>query len=170
VQHSTFSDKPIYATNNFYALYSDVKEDLWLYLNSAVFRMFMELYGRTEGAGALQLQVYEYKQCPVPFPHPNISAKFRMLERFRSRTAYKFINIAEHAPLEFDQPDRRELDELVLQELGFSDPEERKKALDEMYQWLQERVRERLTKPMTAPESVSKLIRKKTQQLDLREF
>jgi len=164
------SEIPLYAYHNFFCLYATDEIDLWLYLNSSVFRLFMELYGRSEGAGALQVMGYEYDQCPVIDPLPILSRKFKHLEHFKSRTAYRIVNIAEQAPLEFEQEDRRELDDLVLQELGFQDPEERLKVLSEMYEWLQTRARERLTKPKTAPESVAKAVGKRLKEADLREF
>jgi len=163
-------DEKIYGTNNYDMVYSKNPIDLWLYLNSSVFRLFMELNGRWEGAGALQMMVYEYKQCPVIDPLPPLSKQFRMLEQFKSRAAHRIVNIAEEGPVEFDQDDRRELDDLVLQEIGFGDPEERRKALSEIYEWLQTRVRERLTKPKTAPESVAKAMGKRRKEADLREF
>lgn len=163
------SDTPLYTENNFYSLYSD-NISLWLYLNSTVFRFFMELYGRGEGAGALQLAAYEYRQCPVPNPLPSLEHKFSRLNQFKSRVAYRLVNIAETGPLELEQEDRKELDELVLTAMGFTEKEEREKALKEIYSWLLERVRERLEKPKTAPESVAKAIGKKRAQTDLREF
>jgi hypothetical protein len=96
----------------------------------------MELFGRTEGAGALQIMVYEYKQCPIIQPIPGLSKKFNHFSTFKSRTAYRLVNMKETAPLEFDQEDRKELDDLVLQELGFSDPEERLRIRSEIYEWL----------------------------------
>jgi len=163
------SDTPLYTENNFYSLYSE-NVSLWLYLNSTVFRFLMELYGRGEGAGALQLAAYEYRQCPIPNPLPAIEHRFSRLNQFKSRVAYRFVNIAETGPLELEQEDRRELDELILEHLGFTNKEEREKALNEIYSWLIARTKERLLKPKTAPESVAKAIGKKRVQTDLREF
>jgi hypothetical protein len=161
----------VYGTNNYHLIYCENKlTDLWLYLNSSIFRLFMELNGRWEGAGALQMMVYEYKQCPSLDPLPPFSQGFKRFEQFKSRVAYRFMNIAEQGPLELEQEDRKELDELVLTAMGFTEKEEREKALKEIYSWLLERVRERLEKPKTAPESVAKAIGKKRAQTDLREF
>jgi hypothetical protein len=164
------SDEEIYSTDNFYPLYCTSPIDLWLYLNSSVFRLFMELNGRWEGAGALQIMVYEYKQCPGLNPLISLSKNFKKLEELKSRIAYRFINIAEEGPLEFEQEDRKELDELVLSAMGFTEKKEQETALNEIYSWLLERVKERLLKPKTAPESVAKAIGKKRVQADLREF
>ncbi len=163
----------VYSDDTFIGLYIDGDQDakdLWLYLNSAVFRLFMELNGRSEGAGALHMMVYEYKQCPLIGPLPSLSKKFRGLDSFKSRPAYRIVNVAEEAPLEFAQKDRVELDNLVLEEMGFSEGTEREKVLSEIYRWLEERVRERLTKPKTAPESVAKGIGRPSPEADLREF
>jgi len=164
-------DDDVYGTNNYHLIYCENKLiDLWLYLNSSVFRLFMELNGRWEGAGALQMMVYEYKQCPGLSPLTSFSQTFKRFEEFKSRIAYRFMNIAEQGPLELEQEDRKELDELVLLAMGFTVKEEREKALNEIYSWLLERVKERLLKPKTAPESVAKAIGKKRVQTDLREF
>jgi hypothetical protein len=160
---------PLYCSDRFYAVYSDKTEDLWLYFNSALFRLFLELNGRTEGAGALSIMVYEYKQCPAIDPLPSLSKKFLKLQQFRNRVAYRLVNIAEQGPLEFDQEDRRYLDDLVLQEIGFENPKERARVLQDVYAWLKARVLERLTKPKTAPESAA-VSEKKRKQADLREF
>jgi hypothetical protein len=164
------SDEDIYSTDNFYAVHCSKSEDLWLYLNSSIFRFFMELNGRWEGAGALQIMVYEYKQCPGFAQLPEFSKSFGKLEEFESRVAHRFLNISEQGPLEFEQEDRRELDRLILESIGFTNKAEREAALDEIYSWLIERVRERLLKPKTGPESVAKAVRKVRGQADLREF
>lgn len=159
----------LYSDDSFIGLYAEQSaEDLWLYLNSAVFRLFMELNGRSEGAGALHMMVYEYKQCPVLDPLPNLSRKFKLLRQFRSRAAHRIVNMAETGLLEFESEDRRELDDLVLEQIGFDDRKERDRILRSIYEWLQERVRERLTKPKTAPESV--ISSQRIQVHDLREF
>jgi len=164
------SDEPVYATEHYYYVHSETLLDLWLFLNSSIFRLFMEVNGRTEGAGALDIMAYEYKQSPILAPVPSLSKRFKRFEQFKSRTAHRFVNIAKGGPIEFDQPDRRELDDLVLQEIGFEDSKERGKILSEIYDWLHMRVRERLTKPKTAPESVAKAVGKRRKEADLREF
>jgi methylase of polypeptide subunit release factors len=160
----------VYCTENYYYVYGDELYDLWLYLNSSIFRLFMELNGRTEGAGGQQMMVYEYKQCLVPNPVPRMQNKFKSLELFRKRKAYRMVHIIEQGPLEFEQEDRKELDNLVLESIGFSDKAKRDEVLMQIYSWLRARVEERLLKPKTAPESVAKAIGKKRVQADLREF
>ena len=163
------SDTPLFTENNFYSLYAE-DGSLWLYLNSTIFRFLMELYGRSEGAGALQLAAYEYRQCPIPANLPPLAEKFSKFNEFKSRVAYRFINIAESGPLELEQDDRRELDELVLEQLGLNEKNERHEILEEVYSWLLARTEERLKKPKTGPESVSRAVGKKRSQTDLREF
>jgi len=165
-----YADEPFYSDHSQYAVYAENELQYWLYLSSSVFRLLMELEGETQGAGALFLTVADYRRIPVIDPIPRISEKFSRLEQFKFRTAYRIINIAKQGPVEFDQDDRRELDDLVLQELGFEDPEDRRKVLNDIYEWLQSRVRERITKPKTAPESVAKAVGKRQKQADLREF
>ncbi len=155
----------------FYGLYAkDDSLDVWLYLNSAVFRMFLEMNGRTEGAGALSVKVYEYKQCPVLSPMPPIASKFKGLEAFRSRQSYRIVNMAEEGQTEFELADRKELDDLVLQDLGFDDPKERQETLRDIYSWLIARTRERLSKAKTGPESVTRGVDTEGNQADLRLF
>ncbi len=166
------SPDSVFSDDTFIGLYVKRGQDtrnLWLYLNSAVFRLFMELNGRSEGAGALHMMVYEYKQCPLIHPLPNFTANFRGSKEFASRIAYRIVNISEGGPLEFQQHDRRELDDLVLREIGFDKAEERVRLLDEIYKWLEERVRERLTKPKTGPESAAQSIGRR-ESSDLRQF
>ncbi len=164
------STNRIFSTDNFYPVYSKQEEDLWLYMNSSVFRLFMELNGRSEGAGALQLMVYEYKQITIPAPIPPLSKKFKLMSQFAKSPAFRFVNIAEDAPLEFEQEDRKQLDELVLEELGFSDSAQRSRVMSQIYEWLKARVYDRLTKPKTAPDGVINSSKRKIQHRDLREF
>jgi len=164
------SEEPVYLANNFSAMYTENFMDTWLYLNSSIFRFFMEICGRTEGAGALQIPSEDYGICYVLDPMPPLSKEFSSLVNFKKRKAYRIINIAEQEPLEFEQPDRKELDNLVLESIGFTNKEERERILNEVYDWLRFIVRSRLSKPKTAPESVTKAIGKKRVQTDLREF
>ena len=163
------SEIPLYAYHNFFCLYAEDEIDLWLYMNSSIFRLFMELYGRSEGAGALQVMGYEYEQCPVPNSIGSLAQEFTRLAVFRTRVPYRIINISEEAPLEFEQEDRHELDQIILRMMGFTNKEERDVALNEVYSWLRCRVGERLLKPKTAPESAMKGLARKS-QADLREF
>jgi hypothetical protein len=163
-------DVPLYAYHNFLYLYGDKVDDLWLYLNSALFRLFMELNGRSEGAGALQIMSYEYKQCPIIYRLPTLSRNFSGIRQFESREAHRIVNIAEKGPLELEQHDRRELDELILEAIGFVEKTERESVLNGIYSWLRERVEGRLLKPKTGPESIAKAVGKKRVQTDLREF
>jgi hypothetical protein len=166
------SPDKIYSDDTFIGLYVKKGEDsrnLWLYLNSALFRLFMELNGRSEGAGALHMMVYEYKQCPLLYPLPNLEAEFTASKQFSSRPAYRIVNVSEEGPLELRQSDRRELDELVLRQIGLDKPEERGRLLDEIYKWLEQRVTERLTKPKTAPESAAQSMGRR-ESADLRQF
>jgi len=164
-----FSDEAFLSDHSQYAVYCSNESEFWLFLSSSVFRLFMELYGETQGAGALFLTVADYKKIPVPNTI-NLSTRFKGFEVLKSRPAHRIVNLAEKGPLEFEQSDRRELDDLVLRELGFNDENEREKVMNDMYKWLGSRVLERLLKPKTAPESVTKAIGKKRVQTDLREF
>ncbi len=155
----------IISSRNFCPVYSKKNStNIWLYLNSMVFRMFMELYGRIEGEGALQLMVEEYKLCPVLNPLSNISKNFKMFDVFKKRILYRIVNIVEEGPLELDQQDRKELDDLVLKELGFGDRVERQIIMDDLYSWFKQFIRWRLEKPLKAPKTLSHYTASKTKK------
>lgn len=115
----------------------------------------MELYGRIE-APAVQLMVEEYKMCPILRPMPDLASLYKSLPTFKKRDSYRIVNIVEEGPLELQQPDRIELDDLVLKELGFIDTNERLRVREELYAWLQNHVRWRVEKPTHAPKSQTK--------------
>lgn len=149
------TEKPILSSDNFYLVHSDEPMDIWLYLNTSIFRIFMELYGRIE-APAVQLMVEEYKMCPILRPMPDLASLYKSLPTFKKRDSYRIVNIVEEGPLELQQPDRIELDDLVLKELGFIDTNERLRVREELYAWLQNHVRWRVEKPTHAPKSQTK--------------
>jgi methylase of polypeptide subunit release factors len=164
-----YATKPFLSDHSQYAVYCENEAEYWLFFSSSVFRLFMELYGETQGAGALYISVADYKKIPVPSTI-SLSRKFKELDSFKARPVYRLVNIAKKGPLELEQQDRLELDDKVLESLGFTDATEREKALRDIHNWLKKRVLERLLKPKTAPESVSKAIGRKRFQTDLREF
>jgi hypothetical protein len=89
-------------------------ENLWLYLNSTVFYLTAELYGRRLGGGAMEIMVEDYKDMPVP-------------DLSKIKIEYDPSLLLTRNPLiyyeEVKQKDRIELDKAVLKALGFKDDE-----------------------------------------------
>jgi len=157
-------DSPMLSSRNFCPVYAGERSaDLWLYMNSMIFRMFMELYGRIE-APAVQLMVEEYKLCPVPYPLPTLSHKFKRLHHFEEREILRIVNIVEEGQLELEQQDRRDLDDLVLKEIGIVDDSTRRETMQAIYDWLQYHVRWRVEKPIHAPKSPSRLAARRAEK------
>jgi len=129
-----FASEPVICDAALYAVYpKHNKTNFWLYINSTIFYLTVELYGMRMGGGggALQLKVNFYEDMPVPnLKEFNISFP---VEKLLRRTPLPYYD-------EVKQPDRRELDKAVLRALGF--PENELDALvDELHRafvWLVE--------------------------------
>ncbi|MFQ1020508.1 Eco57I restriction-modification methylase domain-containing protein [Tardisphaera saccharovorans] len=110
------------------------EETLWLYLNSSVFLLTVELFCRRLGGAASEIKVEDYEQMPVP--------------------ELSFINIGfdpkelmNRVPLpyyeELKRDDRRRLDLAVLKAIGFERAEE---LVDDLHKALVGAVEDRLVK------------------------
>ncbi len=134
-----FSSEPIVCDAALYTVYPKVdKTTFWVYINSTIFYLTVELYGMRMGGGggALQLKVNFYEMMPVP----NLS---KLMIDFPSRV------LLERRPLpyyeEVKQPDRRELDKAVLRALGFPE-NELDRLVDELHKAFVWVVEDRLIK------------------------
>jgi hypothetical protein len=86
---------------------------LWLYLNSTLFYITVELLCRRLGGGATDIKVEDYEMMPIPdFSDININLGENILRR-PPKPYYD----------EVKEPDRRELDKAVLRALGFPEHE-----------------------------------------------
>jgi len=92
-------------------------------LNSGIFPMFVELWGRVNlGQGALDIKVYEYAQILIPWTKAEENLKERLKEKLfpilnrRINAVFEEIgaNSPEEVTLDKVKPDRRELDKIVM--------------------------------------------------------
>jgi hypothetical protein len=111
------SEEDIICDARLYTLYpkSNINiENLWLYLNSTLFYLTAELYGRRLGGGAIDIKVEDYEEMPVP-------------DLNKIKIEYDPSSLLARDPLiyyeEIKQKDRIELDKAVLKALGFKDDE-----------------------------------------------
>ncbi|MHB1909354.1 MAG: Eco57I restriction-modification methylase domain-containing protein [Nitrososphaerales archaeon] len=110
-----YSKKPILGSDLFdiaYPLDDSLEEVLWLYLNSTIYFMTLELWSRRMGGGggALHPKAVDYKGIPIP----DIRKMKRNLESVHfGRRATMVYNE------ELKQPDKIELDSAVLLGMGF---------------------------------------------------
>jgi len=108
-----FSEDLVMCDNTLYALYCNRGIDpltVWIYLNSTLFYLTVELYCRRlgGGGGAAEIKVEDYEELPVP-DLSAIKIKFdphKLMER-------KPLKYAE----EIKQTDRKELDKAVIESL-----------------------------------------------------
>lgn len=136
------SKEPCICDHRLYSLYrkNNVNEDkLWLYLNSTLFYLTVELYCRRlgGGGGATDIMVEDYEVMPVPS------------STIINRIDYDPEPLLNRKPLiyykEVEQKDRRALDRAVLKALGFNEGEI-DKLLDELYKAFIDVVDDRLIK------------------------
>ncbi len=136
--------------------------NLWAgILNSTWVLLSALQYGRPVGnEGSWSTMVAEVKMMLVPTPigksahlHSRLISIFK---RMKDRSAVQFLSerrmrtyaynsagrdrelIGLSSNTEFDMPDRRELDDAVLEMLGVSSPKERNSLIDELYESLRE--------------------------------
>jgi hypothetical protein len=128
-----YSEEKIICDNRFYSLYSNRNNTIWLYLNSVIFYIVVELFCRRLGGGASDIMVEDYKMMPVPD-----------LNKIKIEYDYKKMNRkVKNYYGEITLKDRKELDLAVLRALDFEEPEI---LLDELYQCFIEVVEDRLIK------------------------
>jgi len=139
-----YSKKPMLADHLFDMVYTkeSFEQVLWLYLNSTIHFIMLELWSPRMGGGggALHPRTVDYKTIPVP----DMDKLIRPLRQiaFGSRKTLLYDQ-------ETIQDDRRSLDLAVLIGLGF-DVEEAKNLVGELHQSYIELVRDRLIKGGTS--------------------
>jgi len=114
------------------------------FLNSAIIPLLIELEGIVNlGEGVVYTNVYWLEHLPIL----NLQ-KLRSVEI--EELAKGFAKLCQRSVLsifdEIDQPDRQELDSLILEALGFTDPEERARVQRELYEAVTDLVSSRLQK------------------------
>jgi hypothetical protein len=145
--------------NLFYLKPSDLEKTeqiaLCAVLNSTLVSLIKHFYGRYAGAeGTLKTEVVDVVLLDIPNPSGvSLSLSRRMEEALRSISQRDVTHMVEDEflechtlehlrnllkkplslPKELQQPDRQELDDSVLELIGVTDPQERKKLLSELY-------------------------------------
>ena len=116
VIYISFSSEGVICDDRFYGYYypkSNVMS-VWLYLNSSIFYIILELYSRRLGGGAVDTMVDDYREMPCP-DLSTLSVQFdpEMLLDRKPLIYYK----------EKENASRLSLDTSLLRVLGFSDSE-----------------------------------------------
>ncbi len=112
-------------------------------MNSTFTFLCAELWGRQfagRGIDSIDITVYEVAQ--LPFLDPEAVPKdvaTKIVNAIRKIADRPILPVLE----EVNQPDRRALDDAVLEAIGFEDPEERGKVLSELYAAVCQRVESR---------------------------
>jgi len=118
---------------NINPLKPDHDELLFGLLNSTFTFLCAEFWGRQfagRGIDSIDIKVYEVAQ--LPFLNPEAIPKdvaTKIVNAVRKIADRPILPVLE----EVNQPDRRALDDAVLEAIGFEDPEERGKVLSELY-------------------------------------
>ncbi|MGA3094387.1 MAG: hypothetical protein ABSD79_03260 [Dehalococcoidales bacterium] len=134
------SDKRFYNVNP-----KDVGQEELIFglLNSSFTFLCAEFWGRQfagRGIDSIDITVYEVAQ--LPFLDPEAVPKdvaTKIVNAIRKIADRPILPVLE----EVNQPDRRALDDAVLEAIGFEDPEERGKVLSELYDAVCKRVESR---------------------------
>jgi hypothetical protein len=129
-----FIENPMITDKRFYILNSKKDVIIWLYLNSTVFLITIELFCRRLGGGASDIAVEDYEMMTVPPNLTSLDIKFDASRLKREvKPYYK----------EIGEKDRRELDIQVLNALGIKEPDT---FVDKLYSDFIEIVEDRLIK------------------------
>ena len=129
-----FVETPMICDNRFYTLNSKKDEIVWLYLNSTVFLLTIELFCRRLGGGASDIMADDYEMMLSPPNLINLDIKFDM-SRFKREVKPYYKEIKEN--------DRRELDIEILEKLQIKNPE---KFVEKLYADFIEIVEDRIVK------------------------
>lgn len=131
----SFVDPPILAGDALALVYpkSVDSENLWLYLNSTVFNIVLELYGMRMGGAALEILAGEFKNLPTP----NLT-EIEFSEINKSTLQRPPLMYLE----EIKNPERRKLDKVILRSMGISGDE----TIENLYRDFVEVVEDRLMK------------------------
>jgi type I restriction-modification system DNA methylase subunit len=122
-------------------------------LNSYIFRLFIEMTGR-EMTGALtvkKVQIYELDDLLIPYKNLDISGietAFLALKNQAAQGIFEVLNCKTPFGLDLAKVNvaQRNLDEAVLEAIGFADKAEREMVLTQVYQSLIEIIAKRLEK------------------------
>ena len=127
-----YSEFPVFINNRLYGIYADNPLLIWGLLNSTVFHLFAELAGPQPGGGGgpRGIRVYDLKAIPIPYTveqGTDIEECSRNLQEREVLTIFEELGAfsPEEVALEKVNPDRRELDRIVMgKTLGLTDEEQ----------------------------------------------
>jgi len=138
---------------------------LWGLLNTTFTFLCAELYGRQfagRGIDFIDITVYEVAQLPMLRPGA-------IPARCKAAIINAVDSIAERAILpvleEVNQADRRALNDAFLEAVGFTDPEERKQVLENLYAAVCQRVKTRFDRARSVKHEVSQRGRANAQRI-----
>ncbi|MBP9017526.1 MAG: Eco57I restriction-modification methylase domain-containing protein [Paludibacteraceae bacterium] len=128
---------------------SQILNNVGYFLNTAIFRLFLELAGRemTGALTVLKVQVFELEKQPILIPHLIFlkDNSFHLFSRREIKSIIEELGFDPNLPIREQEPnplpDRKELDDIVFDALGLTE-EERK----EVYWAVAELVKARLDK------------------------
>jgi len=139
----SYSEKPVICDHRLYAVATkNPKLDpkiLWMYLNSTIFLITIEVFCRRLGGGATDIMVGDYEIMPVP-DLESLTIQYEPDALLR-REVMRYYE-------EIRQPDRKALDIAILKALGFDEPES---ILNELHNAFLEAVDDRLIKADRPP-------------------
>ena len=132
------SETPLICDQRLYLLNTKSPEKMWIYLNSTIALLTIQLYSRKGSSSSrgsvMDAAVEDYEEMPVP-SLDSLTIEYDTTIQLR-RKALKYKD-------EIKQIDRKELDKSVLKALGFDKPEN---VLHELYEAFVEVVEDRLIK------------------------
>jgi len=128
------SKEPVICDHTLYTISYRDPDLLWLYLNSTIFLLTIEMYCRRlgGGGGSSEIMVKDYKMMPVPDLN-NLKIKYDPISLLNREVKHYFEEIK--------MEDRKNLDKTIMELLGINDI-----SLDELYKEFVEIVDDRLIK------------------------
>ncbi|MDB5228276.1 MAG: Methylase [Bacteroidota bacterium] len=133
-----------YANDNFQTVYVNSKNDeknIWLFLNSTISWFFQQLIIRTNfGDGVGKIQTYELSDFLIL----NIDLKHLKVDLGETKN-YK-AELGDLSSINTVNPERRRLDEAILEAIGYKTKKEREEVLVELYRATYKLIESRLKK------------------------
>ncbi len=159
-------DRKLFADKRFFYIRFMKGDDYQInaaYLNSTIIPLFVECEGIVNlGEGAIYTNVYQLKNLPVP-----TAKTFTKLQRRKLLAAFKQMCRRQVLPIfdEVKQPDRQQLDDVVLEALGFSDRKEREQVRQQLYEAVTTLVQERIYRAASVQPKGRSAVKASVQQL-----
>lgn len=131
-----------FSNNNFHNIYSENRtKSIWLYMNSSISWLIQQLVMRSNlGEGAGKIETYELADFPVI----NIDLEDVDIDLGESLTLKEVFG--DLSSINVVNENRRQLDNLILEKIGYKNKKEREGVLIELYRAIQHLVNARLLK------------------------